>query len=176
MTESNLKEYSSKRKFNKTPEPSAGKKNPPGREPIFVIQKHDARNLHYDLRLEIDGVLVSWAVPKGPPPDSGTRRLAVRTEDHPIEYAGFEGTIPEGEYGAGTVVIWDSGTYKNMREIKEENTGIEKSLEEGKIEVLFKGEKIKGIYYLIRTDRKNDKEQWLFIKARENKEHISRDK
>jgi len=74
------------------------------------------------------------------------------------------------------VVIWDSGTYKNMREIKEENTGIEKSLEEGKIEVLFKGEKIKGIYYLIRTDRKNDKEQWLFIKARENKEHISRDK
>ena len=113
------------KKFDKTPEPRGGKMsdkmkesgNPAG-EPIFVIQKHDARNLHYDLRLEINGVLVSWAVPKGPPLEAGARRLAVRTEDHPIEYAEFEGTIPEGQYGAGTVTIWDSGTYENLREKK----------------------------------------------------------
>lgn len=125
MTERKPEEYFSKRKFNKTPEPRGGKiedkTQEPGksfREPIFVIQRHDARNLHYDLRLEINGVLVSWAVPKGPPLEPGIRRLAVRTEDHPIEYAEFEGTIPEGEYGAGTVTIWDRGTYENLRENK----------------------------------------------------------
>lgn len=167
MTEKKLKEYRSKRKFDKTPEPRAERKKPSREEPIFVIQKHDATKLHYDLRLEMKGVLISWAVPKGPPPDSRTKRLAVRTEDHPIEYAGFEGTIPEGEYGAGTVVIWDRGTYENLREKKEEKTSIEKSMKEGKIEVLLKGKKIKGIHYLIRTDKQKGKEQWLFIKARQ---------
>jgi DNA ligase D-like protein (predicted 3'-phosphoesterase) len=147
--------------------------NPAG-ESIFVIQKHDARNLHYDMRLEINGVLVSWAVPKGPPLEAGARRLAVRTEDHPVEYAGFEGTIPEGQYGAGTVTIWDSGTYINLRENrnkkgeeKEEKVDIAESLKEGRIEILFKGKKIKGVYYLIRTSIKDGKEQWLLIKARQ---------
>lgn len=189
-----------------------GKSGKPAREPIFVIQKHDARNLHYDMRLEINGVLVSWAVPKGPPLEAGARRLAIRTEDHPIEYAEFEGVIPEGQYGAGTVTIWDSGTYDNLRENKkkeeeeiekragkaadvietaasraeeaseaktakseeatkeekiEEKVDIAESLKEGKIEILFKGKKIKGVYYLIRTSIKDGKEQWLLIKARE---------
>jgi bifunctional non-homologous end joining protein LigD len=185
MTERKLEEYFSKRKFNKTPEPRGGKiedkTQEPGksfREPIFVIQRHDARNLHYDLRLEINGVLVSWAVPKGPPLEPGIRRLAVRTEDHPIEYAEFEGTIPEGEYGAGTVTIWDRGTYENLRENKkgkeeeiEEKVDISKSLEEGRIEILFKSRKIKGVYYLIRTNIKDGKEQWLLFKACQVKEN-----
>ncbi|MEA2015891.1 MAG: DNA polymerase ligase N-terminal domain-containing protein [Actinomycetota bacterium] len=169
MIKDELKNYRDISELKKTPEPGGGKHRPPGKEPIFVIQKHFATNLHYDFRLEVEDVLASWAVPKGPPEYPGTKRLAVRTEDHPLEYADFEGVIPEGQYGAGAVIIWDRGTYINLRREKEENTDMEKSLSEGKIEVWLKGGKIKGGYYLIKTGKQKDKEQWLLIKARDEK-------
>ena len=118
---------------------------------IYVIQKHDATHLHYDLRLEMDGVLKSWAVPKIPPTESGIKRLAVEVEDHPIEYASFEGTIPEGAYGAGTVEIWDRGSYRLLER------------KESEIAVDIHGEKLKGVYYLIRF--KGGK-NWLFFKKK----------
>ncbi|MBN2245688.1 MAG: DNA ligase [Candidatus Aminicenantes bacterium] len=131
---------------------------------IFVIQKHAASNLHYDLRLEIDGVLKSWAVPKGPSTDPKEKRMAIPTEDHPLDYADFEGVIPEGEYGAGTVLVWDIGPYKNLRETKDdEQKTMKESLSEGKIEVWLEGKKITGGYALIRTG-KGKNERWLLIK------------
>jgi len=155
-----LSEYRKKREFETTPEPGGGTEKT-GAERTFVIQEHDASHLHYDLRLEIDGVLVSWAVPKEPSSDPGKKRLAVRTEDHPLEYADFEGTIPEGHYGAGTVTIWDRGTYENRREVN-----MEDSLSEGKIEIRLHGRKLKGGYNLIRTKWKGNSENWLLIKSR----------
>jgi len=169
MIKNELKSYLDRRDLKKTPEPGGTEHRPPWKEPIFVIQKHFAKNIHYDFRLEVDGVLASWAVPKGPPEAPGTKRLAVRTEDHPIEYADFEGVIPEGQYGAGTVIIWDRGTYINLRKEKEENTDMKKSLSEGKLEIWLKGGKAKGGYYLIKTGMQKSKEQWLFIKARDEK-------
>jgi len=127
MSDKELKEYQDKRDFRRTSEPSAGERQAAG-EAIFVVQKHDASTLHYDFvqkhdastlhydfRLEVDGVLKSWAVPKGPSTNPHDRRLAVPTEDHPMQYADFEGVIPEGEYGGGTVLLWDRGTYRNLR-------------------------------------------------------------
>lgn len=161
-----LKEYKQKRDFSKTAEPSPGKKKSKG-EPVFVIQKHKASSLHYDFRLELEGVLASWAVPKGLSTDPSQKRLAVRTEDHPLDYADFEGVIPEGEYGAGTVIVWDTGTYKNIRkEKKNDGLSMEESLDDGKIEVWLKGKKIKGSYVLIETGRK--KNQWLLKKMKDN--------
>ncbi len=137
----NLKEYSDRRDFGRTPEPD-NKESHSSDRPIFVIQKHDASTLHYDFRLEIDGVLKSWAVPKGPSTDPREKRLAMPTEDHPLDYADFEGVIPEGEYGAGTVLVWDKGPYRNLRAEKEgDGATMTEALQEGKLEVWLEGER-----------------------------------
>jgi DNA ligase D-like protein (predicted 3'-phosphoesterase) len=158
-----LEEYARKRDFARTPEPGGGGE-PPGDRPVFVIQKHRASTLHYDFRLEVGDVLKSWAVPKGPSMDTRQKRLAVPTEDHPLAYAEFEGVIPEGEYGAGTVIVWDRGTYRNLREEKEQDgPSMEEALEEGKVEVWLAGEKLRGGFALIRTG-KGEYARWLLIK------------
>ncbi len=164
--EDKLKRYKEKRDFSKTAEPAPQKKKEKG-APRFVIQKHDASSLHYDFRLEMEGVLKSWAVPKGPSTDPGQKRLAVLTEDHPLEYADFEGIIPEGEYGAGTVIVWDTGTYRNLREEKKKNRmSMEKSFKDGKIEVWLEGKKLTGGYVFIKTGRKEN--QWLLKKIKDD--------
>ncbi|HWR24965.1 MAG TPA: DNA polymerase ligase N-terminal domain-containing protein [Methanosarcina sp.] len=147
-----LEEYEKKRHLGKTSEPLAEGIKKSSEKPIFVVQKHDARNLHYDFRLEIDGVLKSWAVPKQPPKEAGTKRLAVETEDHPLAYADFEGEIPEGEYGAGKVEIWDRGTFE-----------LHKS-EEKEIIVTLHGEELEGDYVLIKTKYGKEGKGWLFFK------------
>ncbi len=154
---SSLKDYEKKRRFTKTPEPGPKKKSTrTGR--IFVIQKHRATQLHYDFRLEADGVLKSWAVPKGPSLDPGTKRLAMQVEDHPVDYARFEGVIPEGEYGGGTVMVWDYGTYE-----PEETDDVSGALRKGELKFSLKGKKLQGSWTLVRTrDR-----QWLLIKHRD---------
>jgi DNA ligase D-like protein (predicted 3'-phosphoesterase) len=165
MTHDNdkLKEYKAKRDFRKTAEPH-GVGRQASDEPIFVIQKHDASNLHYDFRLEIDGVLKSWAVPKGPSTDPSEKRLALPTEDHPLDYADFEGVIAEGEYGAGTVLVWDTGPYRNLRAEKEDDgLSMSAALEDGKLEVWLEGEKLQGGYAFIRTGSGDDA-RWLLIK------------
>ncbi len=146
---SRLEEYRSKRNFGKTSEPEGGERM--GEERTYVIQKHDATHPHYDLRLEMDNVLKSWAIPKLPPTRSGIRRLAIQVEDHPTEYANFEGTIPEGEYGAGTVEIWDKGTYQLLE--KNQN----------KLIVDINGKKLRGTYYIIRF---KEQKNWLFFKEK----------
>lgn len=157
-----LKEYREKRDFRRTPEPS-GKKKSSRKKPVFVIQKHDARRLHYDFRLEIDGVLKSWAVPKGPSTDPKEKRLAVETEDHPMDYANFEGIIPEGQYGAGTVIVWDTGIYRNLKEKNGKEVPMNQCYDGGHITVWLEGKKLKGGYALTRF-RKSDKKQWLLVK------------
>ena len=160
-----LSRYYEKRRFDKTPEPRGGASKTGGRR--FVIQKHAARRLHYDFRLEIDGVLVSWAVPKGPSTDPSDKRLAVQTEDHPLDYADFEGTIPKSEYGGGTVMVWDRGTYRNLRANKgRQSRSMEDSLTDGLVEVWLEGEKLRGGYALRRTSG-GDKPQWLLIKKKD---------
>ena len=157
-----LKHYREKRDLRKSPEPGGGRRSSKGGR-RFVIQKHDASRLHYDFRLEVDGVLVSWAVPKGPSTDPGERRLAVRTEDHPLDYATFEGVIPEGEYGAGAVIVWDTGPYRNLRANKgPDSLSMPRSIDDGLVEVWLEGEKLRGGYALKRLeDRESD---WLLIK------------
>ena len=157
-----LEKYRRKRDFEKTREPRGGGRHKGSRR--FVIQKHDATSLHYDFRLEFGGVLVSWAVPKGLSTDPGERRLAVPTEDHPLGYVDFEGVIPEGEYGAGAVMVWDAGTYRNLRARKGPHSqSMEDSLDDGLIEVWLEGEKLRGGYALKRT-RAGKKPRWLIIK------------
>ena len=150
-----LEKYLKKRKFEKTPEPrgKAGKK----KETIFVIQKHNASHLHYDFRLEVGGVLKSWAVPKGIP-KKGEKHLAVMVEDHPIEYAKFHGIIPEGNYGAGKVEIWDKGVYESL------NGDVDNGLRKGVMEIKLDGKKEKGIFDLINTKFQGKKKNWLLIK------------
>lgn len=166
-----LEEYERRRDFNKTGEPSPGSRSS-DKDRTFVIQKHDARNLHYDFRLSIDGVLKSWAVPKGPSTDTRVKRLAILTEDHPMEYADFEGVIPEGEYGAGTVMVWDRGGYRNLRSGKEGKRGkgaasMEASYRDGHIEVWLEGHKLRGGYALTRTGSSGKREKWLLVKMRD---------
>ena len=127
---------------------------------IFIVQKHDASHLHYDFRLEIDGVLVSWAIPKGPPRRAGIKRLAVQTENHPMSYATFEGTIPDGDYGAGKVTIWDKGTYTNNTA-----TSMQQQLKAGKLEFELHGTQLHGAYVLVQMQRHDDA-QWLLIKKK----------
>jgi len=159
-----LSTYRKKRKFTRTPEPS-GKKSSTGPHTIFVVQKHDASHLHYDVRLQMEGILRSWAVPKGPPTKIGDKRLAVPTEDHPLEYAHFSGTIPEGEYGAGTVQIWDHGTYHSIKKKDGKLLSPAQAYHEGHLEVWFDGKRLKGPYALIKTHLRDDKD-WLFIKMK----------
>ncbi len=169
-----LNAYRKKRDFKKTSEPAGSSKKQASTRPVFVVQKHAARALHYDVRLEIDGVLKSWAVPKGPPLRPQDKRLAVMTEDHPMEYGSFEGTIPKGEYGAGTVKIWDQGTYQNIKQKKDKTQMPMKSaVKEGQIEVSFSGKKLKGKYALVRTKFGGEKKpsssagkNWLMIKMK----------
>ncbi|HEY6120648.1 MAG TPA: DNA polymerase ligase N-terminal domain-containing protein [Pyrinomonadaceae bacterium] len=152
-----LTEYKKKRKFDKTPEPGPKKKRTRSGH-IFVVQKHRATQLHYDFRLEADGVLKSWAVPKGPSLDPKVKRLAMQVEDHPVDYAKFEGVIPEGEYGGGTVMVWDYGTYE-----PENNENVSEALRKGELKFTLNGEKLQGSWVLVRTrDR-----QWLLMKHRD---------
>ncbi|MBD3208303.1 MAG: DNA ligase [Candidatus Nealsonbacteria bacterium] len=166
MEKEKLKKYLEKRDFSKTSEPRGEERGSSSEEgPIFVVQKHDASNLHYDFRLEIEGVLVSWAIPKGPSLDPSVKRLAIPTEEHPLEYAQFEGVIPEGEYGAGTVMVWDKGTFENLKD-----TPLPEARKEGKLEIMLKGEKLKGKFVLLRTGSDNDGAdgRWLLIKMKDD--------
>jgi bifunctional non-homologous end joining protein LigD len=171
-----LHDYRRKRDFKKTPEPTSGKagreagggrgdRGDRGDRRRFVIQKHAASRLHYDFRLEIDGVLKSWAVPKGVPYQKGERRLAVQVEDHPVSYIDFEGTIPKGQYGGGTVMVWDYGTFETP------SVNPAEELEGGKLHVTLHGKKLKGEWYLVRLKEAN---QWLLIRGGENMRPVSK--
>jgi bifunctional non-homologous end joining protein LigD len=162
-----LAEYADKRDFSITSEPPPGEVLPAGDgPPRYMIHKHNARRLHYDLRLEINGALASWAVPQGPSFDAGLKRLAVETEDHPMAYANFEGRIPDGEYGAGDALVWDRGIYETVP------PGRAAAMrEKGHLDVLFLGEKLKGRFHLVRTRGQpgstSKRPQWLLMKAKD---------
>src|SRR5213592_3029627 len=155
MPAEKLKEYRLKRDPKQTSEPF-GKAKKRGKQPIFVIQRHDARRLHYDFRLERDGALASWAVPKGVPLEPGQRALAVHVEDHPLDYASFEGEIPKGQYGAGTVEIWDNGTYELVEEKKD-----------GGLTVRLHGRRLEGTWTLVPAKLDGDPKNWLLLRKRE---------
>ena len=165
-----LTEYRRKRDFSRTAEP-AGKRAPRRKTLAYVIQKHAASRLHYDLRLELDGVMKSWAVPKGPSLDPSVRRLAMQVEDHPVEYNKFEGTIPKGEYGGGTVMIWDRGTYRYDGDAEDPIEGLREGLERGDLKIFLKGKRLEGSWALVRMrPRPGDrgKAAWLLIKHRDD--------
>jgi bifunctional non-homologous end joining protein LigD len=165
--ESQLTEYRRKRDFSRTAEPAGGKTSA-GKKLAFVIQKHAASHLHYDLRLELDGVMKSWAVPKGPSLDPTVKRLAMQVEDHPIEYNAFEGTIPKGEYGGGTVMLWDRGTYSYGGSDPDPFDGLRRGYLKGDFKFVLQGKRLRGSWVLVRT-RRDDKgrAQWLLIKHRD---------
>jgi DNA ligase D-like protein (predicted 3'-phosphoesterase) len=163
MAQKSLKQYKIKRDLKKSGEPKGGKPSK-GKDKIFVVQEHNASRLHFDFRIEIDGALVSWAVPKGPSLNPEVKHLAIQTEDHPMDYANFEGIIPEG-YGAGEVIVWDKGTYQNKRSLS-----MSESLKKGKIEIILKGKKLKGLFVLIKT-----KFGWLFFKAQDEYANTGRE-
>jgi len=157
MSKKDLKKYRDKRDFRSTKEPK-GEQGPRDAK-RFVIQKHDATSLHYDLRLSVNGILKSWSVPKGPSMDPSDKRLAIATEDHPYDYIDFEGTIPEDQYGGGKIIVWDKGPYKNLND-----STMEEALKKGKIEVELKGRKIKGGFALIKTQKKGTPGSWILVK------------
>jgi bifunctional non-homologous end joining protein LigD len=162
-----LAEYQKKRDFAKTAEPKG--KSPVKRSTLaFVIQKHAARALHFDLRLELDGVMKSWAVPKGPSLDPAVKRLAMQVEDHPVEYNTFEGTIPAGEYGGGTVMLWDRGTYTFWEEDPDPAERLREGYAKGDFKFELRGDRLKGTWVLVRIKRGDPaKPQWLLIKHRD---------
>ncbi len=171
MSRRALERYAAKRTFARTPEPPAAAAPARTGPLLFVVQKHAARRLHYDFRLELDGVLKSWAVPKGPSLDVHDKRMAVEVEDHPFDYASFEGVIPAKQYGAGNVIVWDCGVYspdEDQRVSFADRTGAEErvraGLAAGKLSVLLCGEKLKGSFALVKTAAGN---QWLLIKHRD---------
>lgn len=160
-------EYKKKRDFSKTKEPEETNKKG-GSHPIFVIQKHDATNLHYDVRFEIDNTLKSWSVPKGPSTNPKIKRMAIPTEDHPIAYADFEGTIPKDQYGGGTVMVWDTGTIENLKKDADgKSISLKKSYEMGTIEIHLNGKKLQGGYGMIKMKTGPMKGNWLFIKLKD---------
>ena len=161
-----LEKYNAKRDFKKTKEPKGIKKSSKG-QLRFVVQKHAASHLHYDFRLEINGVLVSWAVPKGPSGNPADKRLAMHVEDHPMDYIDFEGTIPKGEYGGGTVMVWDIGTYhaEGNDVVSKDNALMKKQLASGSIKIVLDGQKLKGAWHLVKMKGEND--QWLLMKSKD---------
>jgi bifunctional non-homologous end joining protein LigD len=166
-----LKEYNKKRVFKQTPEPTGGK--PSADALLFVVQKHDATRLHYDFRLEMKGVLKSWAIPKGPSLNPDDKRLAMMVEDHPYDYKDFEGIIPEGNYGAGTVIIWDKGTYETLEPLgskKEEEKSLLNQLKAGSLKFRLFGKKLRGEFALVHIKNNNNGKSdnaWLLIKHRD---------
>ena len=162
-----LQSYKRKRNFKTTPEPTGGRA--PMRGLRFVVQLHDATRLHYDFRLEIEGALKSWAVPKGPSTDPSMMRLAVHVEDHPMDYRRFEGVIPSG-YGAGTVIVWDEGVYTPATPVAKDKPSqdkqMQKQLRDGKLHILLHGKKLKGEYALVRTS--DDERHWLLRKLKDD--------
>jgi bifunctional non-homologous end joining protein LigD len=198
-TEDLLKKYRDKRDFARTAEPAGGDVTPGTRKPFFCVQKHAASRLHYDVRLEIRGVLKSWAVPKGPSPDPTEKRLAVMVEDHPLEYGDFEGTIPEGEYGGGTVLLWDIGWWEpdlarrkpakpsrrdplpteavdstSRSEDAPPPPDPEADLAHGELKFILHGEKLRGSYTLVQMKGRGEK-NWLMIKHRDEDAHAGLD-
>jgi bifunctional non-homologous end joining protein LigD len=169
-----LARYHAKRDFTRTREPKGRirrKANPPGNQVIFVVQKHAARRMHYDFRLEIDGVLKSWAVPKQFPITRGEKRLAMHVEDHPREYGSFEGIIPQGQYGGGTVMLWDAGICEFLESTPKE------ALREGKLVLRLEGQKLKGRWTLVHMrarEEDRDENAWLLIKSTETARPISK--
>ncbi len=166
-SEETLARYRTKRHFHRSTEPTGGQQGA-SVTPIFVVQHHHSSTHHYDFRLEIDGVLKSWAVPKGPSLNPANKRLAIPTEDHPLQYASFEGIIPPGEYGAGTVLLWDSGIYSNLKEIDGVPLAMAEAYRRGHLVFELKGKKLKGSFGLIRTGKDGDK-RWLLIKKTDSK-------
>ncbi|MGP3967537.1 DNA polymerase ligase N-terminal domain-containing protein [Streptomyces sp. 6N223] len=169
-----LAEYRRRRDFAKTVEPEGRRGGGPGGRPRFVVQIHDARRLHFDFRLEVEGVLKSWAVPKGPSSDPRQRRFATRTEDHPLEYGDFEGVIPKGEYGGGTVIIWDEGTYRSLAtDRRGREIPFAEALRDGHASFWMDGSKLRGGYALtrIRGGPGGDDEGWLLVKRNDERAH-----
>jgi DNA ligase D-like protein (predicted 3'-phosphoesterase) len=165
---SELKRYREKRDFRQTTEPRGGRRRSSRKRARFVIQKHDATALHYDFRLEAAGVLKSWAVPKGPSMDPREKRLAMPTEDHPLDYAEFEGVIPERQYGAGPVIVWDAGTYRNLTEEDGREVPVEEAVEAGHVKVWLEGKKLRGAWSLRRTRiGGDDRAKWLLVKVKD---------
>lgn len=160
-----LREYRERRDPDLTPEPP-GEAAPASERPIFVVQQHDASSMHWDLRLEDAGVLLSWAVPKGPSTDPREKRLAVRTEDHPLDYADFEGAIPESEYGGGNVIVWDIGPYRNLTTDRGgAEVAVADAVAAGHVKVWLEGEKLRGGYSLTHARIGGSDDSWLLVKV-----------
>lgn len=169
-----LTKYRRKRDFRRTPEPSGGRgKQRNAASARFVVQLHDASTLHFDFRLEAEGVLKSWAVRKGPSADPSDKRLAMPTEDHPLDYRDFEGVVPPGQYGSGTVIVWDQGTYTNMSEHDGEPVPVTEALAEGHMSFALHGKKLHGAYALTRF-REGEDEAWLLVKRADRRRHSRR--